>query len=130
MGFSTSIVKSESEGKLVFDIGKPSVSEFEYVTVSGMKEVLQLNVINTLDYDIDYQELYIPPPSKIGDWVCLMYKYGSGIMKLSLGCTRPLKLVPHNKNYIMGMKEPLNCDIDFITLKLTYINHSDGWVIV
>ena len=62
------------------------------------------------------------------DWVSLFYEQTTALTKLSNEALTKIN-IRGNGNRIMGLDEPLYCDMPFISLRLTFLGDVDGWVI-
>ena len=74
-------------------------------------------------------DLILPQPNNYFDWVGLWYHQDDVISKVRYETVCKIK-IHGDGNRIMGYDEPMLCDIPFMSLKLTYINPVDGWVII
>ena len=74
-------------------------------------------------------ELVLPKPNKMLDWVVLHLGTTESFSKINLDNKPKIKVLTKDNDRIMGFNEPLHCDIPFMSLRLTYTDHSNGWVI-
>lgn len=90
---------------------------------------LEPNTVFCIEYINEKRDLVLPKNPKPLDWVSLWHEQHTVIFDLTNVNKRPIKLYG-NGSRIMGLDEPLICDIEFQTLKLTFLNDIEGWVIV
>jgi len=72
-------------------------------------------------------DIVLPENPEIGDWVVLFYNLTSIAGEVTM--VDPLKMKLRSKHRIMGYDEPMMCDIPFSSLRLTFLNAIDGWVV-
>ena len=76
----------------------------------------------------DNVDIVLPKVKNITDWVVLFYDQDQSIYSVFDDNFSKIKLYG-NGSRIMGYDEPLICDVPFMSLRLTYVNDVDGWII-
>jgi len=74
-------------------------------------------------------EIILPKPNKMLDWVVLCLGTTESFSEINLDNNPKIKVRSMGREHIMGFNEPLLCDLPFMSLRLTYTDHSNGWVI-
>ena len=86
------------------------------------------NQIFCLEHMQGNVDIVLPKPENILDWIVLWYDQDKTIFNVSYEKHSKIKLYGNGKK-IMGFDEPLICDIPFMTLRLTFVNDIDGWIV-
>jgi hypothetical protein len=99
-----------------------------YVSFSnGALELIDKNYIYCLEYMPESKDIILPKNPFPMDWVVLYYDLMNGV---DLSSQRVAKLnIYGNGKRIMGFDEPLKCDMQFLSLKLTFVEEQSGWVV-
>jgi len=92
-------------------------------------EIASLNCTYNISHYTGNVDLVLPKPSTPFDWVGLWFHQDDIISKVRWETQCNLKIYG-NGNRIMGYDEPMICDIPFASLRLTFVNPLDGWIIV
>ena len=86
------------------------------------------NTVYSLEYIPYNTDLILPNNIQLFDWVSLFYEQTTAFSKLSHEALTKIN-IRGNGHRIMGLDEPLICDLPFISLRLTFLGDVDGWVI-
>ena len=86
------------------------------------------NEIFHLNHVIGNVDIVLPKPEKFTDWVLLFYDQDQSIFNIAHETHSKIKIYGNGER-IMGYDEPMICDIPFMSLRLTYVNKPDGWII-
>jgi hypothetical protein len=86
------------------------------------------NTVYSLEYIPYNTDLILPKNIQLFDWISLFYEQTTALTKLSNEALTKIN-IRGNGNRIMGLDEPLYCDMPFISLRLTFLGDVDGWVI-
>lgn len=105
----------------VFDMDAFDLSE-------GMITIKKPNSIISLQYIEGNIDVVLPEASKLFDWVLLLYDQDNLIYNVSIFNKSKIKIHGNGKR-IMGLDEPMICDMAFMSLRLTYVNDIDGWIV-
>jgi hypothetical protein len=95
---------------------------------SGSVHLNNVNHVYSLEHIPHNTDLILPKNIKLTDWVVLHYEQTTTINFVSNDKKTPIK-IRGNGNRIMGLDEPLICDMSFQTLRLTFLGEIDGWVV-
>ena len=95
---------------------------------SGKTYIQHPNTIHNLEYVTGNVDIVLPKAEKAFNWVVIMYNSDQMIYDLSVDDFSKIK-IHGNGSRIMGLDEPLTCDVPFSALRLTFIDDIDGWVI-
>lgn len=89
------------------------------------------NQIYFMEYLPHNCDLILPKAININDWVVLSYDQTTMALDITLEKSRKqtFKLYSTNSQRIMGLDEPLVCDMPFMSLRLTFLGDIDGWVV-
>lgn len=90
-----------------------------------LRKVNQIYCLDYLPYNAD---IVLPKPENIHDWVVLHYEQTTSSTVLSLERKGAIKIRGGGKR-IMGLDEHLVCDMQFLSLRLTFLGDVDGWVV-
>lgn len=96
--------------------------EFGYVDLAP-------NVVYCIKYINENRDLVLPKKPNHTDWVSLWHEQTTVIKNLTMENKRPIKIYGNGQR-IMGLDEPLICDVEFQTLKLVFLDDVQGWIIV
>jgi len=95
---------------------------------NGMVDLDDVNFLYNLDYIPYKSDLRLPKDPQPGDWISLYYNQEDMALKLNFDQTTMIKI--HGRgNRIMGYDEPLVCDMQFSSLKLLFVDTTQGWVL-
>lgn len=94
----------------------------------GSYEIKRVNQIYCLEHVPLNTDLLLPKYPKLMDWVVLYYEQTTIITKVSGEKITKIKL-NGNGNRIMGLDEPLLCDMAFMSLRLCFMGSIEGWVV-
>ena len=72
-------------------------------------------------------DVVLPPDPKMHDWVVLFYNLTSVAGEVTMEDPLRMKLI--SKHRLMGLDEPMLCDIPFSSLRLTFVGDIDGWIV-
>lgn len=86
------------------------------------------NEIYYIDYTDINADLVLPRSPSALDWILLIYEPHILGRDLTIDDIGKIKIYG-NGSRIMGLDEPLICDMKFMSLRLTFINPTDGWII-
>lgn len=135
--FNSRNVKSLTEKKfnnaqrfrLINDISQKSFGCQNFYFSDGSVYLKDVNQIYCIEHLADKTDLVLPKDPKMFDWVLLYYDQTNVVFDVSNENRAKIKLYG-NGNRIMGFDEPLHCDMEFLSLRLTFIDLIEGWVIV
>ena len=94
----------------------------------GRVELHEANQIFCLEHVPGNVDIVLPKTKRLLDWVVLWYDQDKTIFNVSYERHSKIKLYG-NGSRIMGLDEPLICDMPFMSLRLTYVNDIDGWIV-
>lgn len=95
---------------------------------NGQVELKFLDNVYCLEHIPVNTDLILPKDPKTANWVLLYYNQTDIIYRVSYDKKTPIK-IRGNGRRIMGLDEPLLCDLPFMSLKLTYLDNNTGWVV-
>lgn len=130
-----SIMKTASE-KISFNDRQKIFNEVTYdnkvfknfVISLGKVYLNNANEIYSLEHIPGNADIVLPKANRILDWVVLWYDQDRAIANVSFERHSKLKIYGNGAR-IMGYDEPLVCDMPFMSLRLTYLSDSEGWVV-
>lgn len=103
---------------------------FDYFSFSsGRVELNRTNFIYFLEYMPEKSDIILPKNPNLMDWVLLCHNTFDMAFNLNFDKITKMKIYG-NSNRIMGFDEPLICDMQFASLRLTFGGDIDGWIIV
>lgn len=83
-------------------------------------------------YNIEYipysNDIVLPKKIQLLDWVVLFYEQTTSMLSVSHEALAKIKIFGNGQR-IMGLDEPLICDLPFMSLRLTFLGDVDGWVV-
>jgi len=94
----------------------------------GKVELSQSNDIFYLEYIPCNIDIVLPIPNNVLSWVVLLYNIDNVLFDVSYDHYPKIKLYGNGKR-IMGLNEPMICDIPFSSLKLTFVDEVNGWIV-
>lgn len=94
----------------------------------GRVDLYHTNQIFCMEHIQGNVDIVLPKVNKVMDWVVLWYDQDRVIDNVSHETHSRLK-VYGNGTRIMGYDEPLICDLPFMSLRFTFTNITDGWII-
>lgn len=95
---------------------------------SGRVYLNSTNYIFSMEHVPGNVDIVLPKAKKMLDWIVLWYDQDRTIHDVSFDNHSKIKIYG-NGSRIMGLDEPLICDMPFMSLRLTYISDADGWVV-
>jgi hypothetical protein len=116
--------------RLVSDVQKMNgfISCPNFYFTDGSVYLKEPNTVYSLEYIPYNTNLILPKNIQLFDWIGLFYEQTTALTKLSHEALTKIN-IRGNGNRIMGLDEPLYCDMPFISLRLTFLGDVDGWVI-
>lgn len=114
--------------KLAKEIGKSAASSQEWYFFNQMNVELKSNQVYCLEHVGVNADLVLPKNPKKDDWVLLYYEPTTMYQKVSFDVKRNITIYG-NKKRIMGYDEPLICDMEFSSLRLSFIDDIIGWMV-
>lgn len=99
-----------------------------FSVTEGRVELHEANQIFCLEHVPGNVDIVLPKTKRLLDWVVLWYDQDKTIFNVSYEGHSKIKLYG-NGSRIMGLDEPMVCDMPFMTLRLTYVNDIDGWIV-
>ena len=114
--------------KMVKDLSNKTASLLKFDIEKRKAYLTKSNEIFHLTHVPGNVDLVLPKVEKINDWVVLFYDQDQSIFNVFNETHSKIK-VYGNGERIMGYDEPMICDIPFMSLRLTYVNKPDGWII-
>lgn len=94
----------------------------------GSVELSKCNEIYCLEHIPYNTDMILPKTPRLMDWILLYYEQTTVAVNVSHERITRIKL-RGNGNRIMGLDEPLVCDMPFMSLRLTFLGDIDGWVV-
>lgn len=123
-GFSFNPYKKQ---KIVNDIINKTCQIIPFYIKSGEVFLKHVNFIYCLE-DVKYNtDIVLPSNPKPTDWLVLYYEQTTAFNLTNEKFTKIL--LKRNKERIMGYDEDLVCDIPFLSLRLTYLDKQNGWLV-
>jgi hypothetical protein len=95
---------------------------------NGDVQLREANQIYVLEHIPVTADLILPKPGKLMDWVLFIHDQGDLIDRMTIDKYTKITLRGNGKR-IMGYDEPLICDMPFMSLRLTFLNEIEGWVV-
>jgi len=86
------------------------------------------NELYVLEHITHKTDLILPRDIQINDWVVFIYDQKTSLTEVSHDKITPIK-IHGNGRRIMGLDEPLICDMPFMSLRLSFLGDIDGWVV-
>lgn len=94
----------------------------------GSVQLSETNQIYSLEHLPENTDLILPKNPKLMDFIVLYYEQSTSAAIVSFDKKTRIKLYG-NGNRLMGLDEPLICDMPFMSLKLVFAGEIEGWVI-
>jgi hypothetical protein len=113
---------------MVRDLSSKTGSLFRFDVPNTQSHLVKPNEIFHLTHVVGNVNLVLPRASKMNDWIVLFYDQDQVLRDVETEAHSLIK-VYGNGERIMGYDEPLVCDVPFMSLRLTYVNKIDGWII-
>ena len=113
---------------MVRDLSSKTKSLVRFDVPNEQSYLTKTNEIFHLTHVVGNVNLLLPKASQINDWVVLFYDQDQVLGEVETEAHSRIK-VYGNGERIMGYDEPLVCDVPFMSLRLTYVNKIDGWII-
>ena len=113
---------------MVKDLNKKTGSLYYFDVTKNKVHLNKPNEIFHLNHVVGNVDIVMPKPTKISDWVVLFYDQDQSIFNIFNENHSKIKIYGNGER-VMGYDEPLICDIPFMSLRLTYVNKVDGWII-
>ena len=105
-----------------------SVNPNAFHITKGQVKLNEKNQIYCLEHIQGNVDIVLPKADNIFDWIVLFYDQDRIVKNVSNERHSRIKLYG-NGSRIMGLDEPMICDVPFMSLRLTYVNDIDGWII-
>jgi len=96
---------------------------------AGKVFLTRVNDIYWIEHLKDTRDIVLPKNPKFLDWITLYHEQHTIALYLTKNNKRGNITIYGEGSRIMGYDEPLVCDMDFLSLKLIYVNDIEGWVI-
>lgn len=100
------------------------------ISYNSLTDSLLSNVNTSYRINFDKslsKEYWLPKAKNFNNWITLINDLPSTIL-INYDDWKSITIKAEGQK-IMGSYEPLVCDIPFYTLRLSYIDHTTGWVI-
>jgi hypothetical protein len=123
------VSKKIPEKKIHNEITKKTFHSNFFSFSQGNVYLNQLDHVYILEFMPHSSDIILPKNPKTSNWIVLFYSQLDIIHNISYDKKTPI-LLRGNGQKIMGLNEPLLCDIPFVSLKLVYLDNFSGWVIV
>ena len=94
----------------------------------GSVHLTKPNTVYSMEYIPHNTDLILPKDIQLCDWVALFYEQTTTLEVLTGDRLTKINIRGNGKR-IMGLDEPLLCDMPFMSLRLTFLGDVDGWVI-
>jgi len=114
--------------KILSDVLSKTFSIQPFYTSKGDTVLKHLDFIYCLENMPYNADIVLPKNPKPGSWIILHYEQQTVCVDLSMDKYTKFKL-KGNGERIMGYDEDLMCDIPFISLRLTYLDKINGWLV-
>lgn len=112
----------------VLDISRKTTSVQLFSFSSGRVDLHYTNQLYCLEHMPENTDLVLPKNPNLHDWIVLFYEQTTLAVDVSFDRLTKIKIRGNGKR-IMGLDEPLLCDMPFMSLRLTFIGDIDGWVV-
>lgn len=86
------------------------------------------NEVYSIEYIPYRTDIVLPKKIQLLDWVVLFYEQTTSMLSVSQEALAKIKIFGNGQR-IMGLDEPLFCDLPFMSLRLTFLGDIDGWVV-
>lgn len=113
--------------KVVKEIVKNGKDQ-QFFSVSSGRVELHSNQIFNMEHICGNVDVVLPKVKKHMEWIVLWYNQDNTIYNVSHDSHSKIKIYG-NGSRIMGLDEPMICDMPFMSLRLTYVNDIDGWIV-
>lgn len=113
---------------LNIDVSQKTRRTESFFISTGRVELYHSNQIFNLEHIPGNVDVVLPKVKNMFDWVVLWYDQDKTIFNVSYERHSKVKIYG-NGSRIMGFDEPLICDMPFMTLRLTFVNDIDGWIV-
>lgn len=110
------------------DITKKTLHTIPFKFTDGNVELGQCDYIYDLNHIPGNVDIVLPKVKNIMNWVVLWYEQQKTVYNVSYDNHSKIKIYG-NGSRIMGLNEPLVCDMPFMSLRLTFVNDIDGWIV-
>lgn len=114
--------------KILHEISNETKNINMFFFSDGSVELKQCNQIYCLEHIPYNTDLLLPKKPNLMDWVLLFYEQTTTAIDVSFDKITKIKL-RGNGNRIMGLNENLICDMPFMSLRMTFLGDTDGWVV-
>lgn len=125
---SRRVLKPSDKFKFVPDLLSKTKNPHMFWFNNGDVQLKNVNEIYCIDHINDNADLILPGSPKPNDWILLFYEQTTMILNVSHDSSSRIR-INGNGERIMGYDEPLVCDIAFSSLRLTFIDKMNGWVL-
>lgn len=95
---------------------------------TGRVDLYQSNQIFNLEHIPGNVDIVLPKAKNILDWIVLWYDQDRTIFNVSYDRHSKVKIYGNGAR-IMGLDEAMVCDMPFMSLRLTFVNNIDGWIV-
>lgn len=114
--------------KIAKEISSKTLSTHQFNITDGRVDLHQANQIFNIEHVSGNVDIVLPKAKNMLDWVVLWYDQDKTIFNVSYEGHSKIKLYG-NGSRIMGLDEPMICDMPFMSLRLTFVNDIDGWIV-
>jgi hypothetical protein len=94
----------------------------------GSVYLKESNQFYNMEHIVHKTDLILPKDIHINDWIVLLYEQQTTAKLVSYEKITPIKIYGNGRR-IMGLDEPLICDMPFMSLRLTFLGDIEGWVV-
>jgi len=125
-------INSAEKNKVVTEVLNNTNKIKMFLVHNGDVYLKHTNSIYCLEFMPESCDIVLPSKPQRLDWVVLHYEPGTVADQFKLHDMRSSFqkwVIRSNDERIMGLDEKLICDMPFISLRLTYIDKIDGWVV-
>lgn len=128
---SSKRITPEMRAQTFGEISQTTRRTIGYRVSSGNVYLPFTNRLYCIEHLPYHSDIVLPKALNILDWVVLFYEQTTLALNVSreYGQRQTFKLYSTDKQRIMGLDEPLNCDMPFMSLRLTFLGDIDGWAV-
>lgn len=125
---SSNVLSYRKKRKILSELSQKTNQINLFFFSDGTVELTKPNELYCLEHIPENTDLILPKNPNLMDFVVLFYEQSTSAAIVSFDKLTRIKLYG-NRNRIMGLDEPLVCDMPFMSLKLVFGGDIDGWII-
>lgn len=119
---------NEQRSSIHSSAASKTLSTNSFKISTGRVDLYQSNQIFNLEHVPGNVDIVLPKVKNLLDWVVLWYDQDRTIFNVSYDKHSKVKIYGNGAR-IMGLDEAMVCDMPFMSLRLTFVNDIDGWIV-